>query len=396
MFNPSSIDEEIVSVLREVELPQAPTDLTLRMSAPKPRRRGLTWLAASGIATLVGGLVFGTAMHPTVSIAQVSAAQSGQLEYVVTETNGVGTGSPWTITTSRDGNRWSVLFSSDSTKHRTAKTEIQSAFAKLIMDGKQTVQIISNPSLLDVVQLDDPKPIPDAYRFDIKRLLRHDSKLTTILGTTWHGQKVDRFEAKGTYRDSGKTQTIEQLVIADAVTHLPIHSEEFRDSLSWGSVTDYEYRRPPENVFEYKISPKSKVFDLHKQRAEFVAGLTTGALFLDYRRQATILYPATSKASRIFTPVKFNESPRSLQAQLFTEMRLGPMLAWTSTINGRRWESATLRGLTYAEVKTFKPFQGDKVSLTIGNTKLDSVPIIHVYDAQQLLEPFLEKLKVSP
>jgi hypothetical protein len=395
MFNPSSIDEKVVSTLREVELPPAPPDLAFRMLMPMPRRRGMTWLAASGVATVVGALVLGTAMHPTVSLAQVAAAQSGQLEYVVTETNGVGTGAPWTITTSRDGNRWSVLFSSIGPKRTPAKKEIQSAFARLIMDGTRTVQIISNPSLLDVVELDDPKPIPDDYRFDIKRLLRSDSKLKTILGTKWHGQKVDRFEAKGTYRDSGKTQTIEQLVIADAVTHLPIHSEEFRDSHSWGSVTDYEYRHPPENVFEYKISPKAKVFDLHKQRAEFVAGLTTGALFLDYRRQATILFPATSKANRIFCPVKFNESPRTLQALLFTERKLGPMRAWTSTINGRRWETATLQGLSYGEIKTFGPFQGDKVSLTIGNTKLDSIPIFHVYDAHQILEPFLEKLNVS-
>lgn len=392
MPSPSQTDQWIVSTLREVDVPAAPAGLTSRMIYVHSRHNAMKWLAASGVASVAVILVIVGTLHPSTSLAQVAAAQSEQTEYTLVNTRILGNGKELEIVECKDGKRWSRRAKTlEVTKSGIKEEEppVSGVLGVTVMDGKQTTIIIHNPPTMDMVEIDDPRPLRDSYSFDIHQILRSHGKLTKSMGQTWQGRRVDRFVFHGLYRDSGKMKTVDQTVIADADTHLPLRVEEMRDDKSWGDIWDYQYRQPAESAFEVSIAPTAKVYDLPKERVAIVRALKTGAVFVNVGQTAHVLIPASNDRARPVLPVKVAGSTARLQANLLIRPKLDIPEATKIFVNGKAWEMATFVGFPSDDAKNFKPFQGDLVSLNIGEHHLVDVPVFHVANAWTLLRPYV-------
>jgi hypothetical protein len=269
-----------------------------------------------------------------------------------------------------------------------AKMPTIGVFGDTVMDGQRTVFTRHAPPVIDIVEIDDKSPRNNDYEFDTKKILRTGDKISKSVGETWHGRKVDRFEVNTIYRNNGKMETLEQTVIADVETHLPLHVEEFRDNHSWGDIWEYQYGRPDESNFEIKISPKAEVHDLRKERVEVASSLKTGAVFVNYGQTAHVLFPYTQERAQPVLPVKVDGSSARPQAHLRIKPKLGVPEATLFRINGKEWELAQFVGLPADDAKNFAPFKGNRVSLKVGNHRLVDVPVFHFISAWTLLRPF--------
>jgi len=394
MSNPLQTDDWIATTLRDAEIPTPPPGLTALMLRSQPKGRFIPWLAASGIASMATIFVILATLQPSASLAQVATAQARQTEYTLVNTRILGNGKEFRITQCRDGRRWSI--------HATTlkKTEngwveegppVSGVLGVTVMDGNRTVTIQHDPPYFDLAEIDEPTPRLDVYSFDIHKMLRGNGKLIKVHAVEWQGHTVDRFEVHSTYRDSGQTKTIDQTIIADAESHLPLRVEEFRDDKSWGDTWEYTYGRPDENAFKVDIPSTAMVFDLRRERLDLLKVLRNGAVFVNFARTAMVLFPASDERVDPVMPVKVNGSRDRLQANLMVSPRLGKPKAMRLKINGKAWELASLVCRPDTDFKAFKPFQKERASVKIGDHRLTDVPVFHVGEAWNLLQPFLKE-----
>jgi len=320
-------------------------------------------------------------LEPATSLAQVANAQASQTRYTVVDTRFLTDGRQFKVIACRDGSRWSV----HSTAIRAPKDPKAGDFTSAtVMDGDRTVSVWHDFYSGDLAETDAPSVARTSNSFDLHRILRNGGS-TRHERLDWHGRTVDQFEVHMTYRDRGKTETLDQTVIADAKSHLPLRVEEFRANRSWGDTWDYEYSHPDEAMFHVNLSPTTKVFDLKKERAELQSKLVHGAVFVNAGRVADILYPASNGAHFPSMPVTFPGSSERLSASLAIRPGLGLIRPNRYQINGTQWELATLRFDPNSKL-----FTRDRVSFEIGNRQLTDVPVITLPESSNLLRPFLK------
>lgn len=370
MLKPSQTDEWVATTLRDVRLPAAPPDLTANMLRPRNKHRLRTWIAASSGALTMVLLVIVATLPPSVSLAQVAQAQAGQNAYMVVNTRTLGDGKTFTVAECHDGARWSVHVRSPG-----SSTEWVT-----VMDGHQTIAIGQTPGGQVYVERDTARPSSRRFSFDVQALLAQNGKPKVTRSISWHGRTVDRFEVHADYRDRGKKQTLDQIVIADAKSHLPLRVEVYRDHRSWGDTWDYEYRRPDERMFKVKIPASAQLFDLPQARARLQKSLVRGALIVDSMNVTRILFPVGPERSGLTLPVTIKDQSEPFVAYLSARPAVGMPKPTIYRINNKLWQVATVESL---------PIKASRTDLTIADRKLTNVPVFRALDASALLRPYL-------
>jgi hypothetical protein len=372
----------LIRALQDVETPAPPTDLLGRLQARPARNRRWLWaVPATAVSALTTFLVVSFSLPPSLSLAQVAKAFDHHTQYTITNTRILGNGTKIKLVTYRDGSRW----------------RFQDSFGL----PDRTVTIVSPPSGAKLVLVDD-RHEPRANEFRVERLLRPGAKGNYERNVLWNGRRVDRFTVNATYRDSGRTQTLDQVLIADPKTKLPIQMTIMRDSAKWGDVWDYQFGPPPESVFNVEIPASAAVYDHREQRRKLPSQLVNGqvgGMIVDENRQIWILTTANvSPWAQV--QVKLEGTPLTLKGRMSKTIELGakPHLGEQAVlaslgISGREWHVAMVQ--LHAEKPQLEPLWNQKLasgSLTMGdmNVTFKSVPVIRTGSGYSLLSPLLQ------
>src|SRR5579862_5673320 len=106
MLQPSPTDDWIVAVLKDVETPEPPAKLFVI------QRRGARlwhWLAPAGIVSAGAVLAATLTLQPTPTLAQVIESEAKLTHFTLVNTRVLTDGSHISLTTYRDGARWSYV-----------------------------------------------------------------------------------------------------------------------------------------------------------------------------------------------------------------------------------------------------------------------------------------------
>jgi len=371
-------DDSIKSTLRNVTVPEPPADLVSRMRKRRPKVDFSKLILTAAVASLAGVLIIAGTMHATPSLGQVADRQAKQTHYTVIQTRFLGEGRKIRIVSYRDG--------------FTRKVEDPSGTT--FDDGTRAVTVRRTNSGFDV-DIDDSKPLPTADQFSIGRLLRYGGKMGIQRGIHWNGIKVDRFWSHDTYRDQGKMQTYDQLLIVDAGSSLPLRMEVFRDNRSWGDTYDFNYGKPPASAMAFEIPKGAVVHDIREERTALKAQLKTGAVLVDSIGGVSVLLPLTPGLEGPTVPVSFDTIPEKFIAVVEAGHKLGKPKPRKLTINDRDWEVAWINGLPKQRFTPDARFGGKTIGCKVGKLNLVDLPIVHVEFRDLILEPFAKSSQTA-
>ncbi len=86
----------------------------------------------------------------------------------------------------------------------------------------------------------------------------------------WNGRKVNRF----TFKNKNHDYDIDEELLADPKTNLPIKFICMRDNRSWGDEWTFDYSPIDKKTLKPTIPPEAKLVDLRPQRQKLVANLS--------------------------------------------------------------------------------------------------------------------------
>jgi hypothetical protein len=382
MQNLPQTEAGLICALRDMATPAPPADLLALLQAPKPQSRGWVWAVPATLATgLTAFLVVTLSVPPAISLAQVATALELRTQYTVVNTRVLGGGRKLSLPFYRDGDLWR---SHDSYGLRDRTVIIVKGF---------------EPAKFALI---DERHEPRAKEFSIAKMMRRGEKVKTERNVLWNGRRVDRFSVKTTYRDSGRTQTFDQFVVADPKTGLPIRMSIMRDGGRWGDIWDYTFERPAPSVFQPTIPPDFKIYDLRAQRKELPSQLSAGqvgGVLIDEMNQLWVL---TTASQTVWAPAKMKIEglPTTFEGKLSDGFSLGeePKIGArphpaTLRIGGKDWHAVVMqRNLQDRDlVQPIAKMKEVSGVFTIDGRTVEykAVPVVHTGIVYQLMNTLL-------
>ncbi len=214
----------------------------------------------AGVVALSGVFLFGT---PTVTLAQVMAASSKVDSYTVTNRRIMGPDK---------GNGFSFIMRvSGDAVCQTEKSgnpwKGDGSFGYIDKTGSLTYFANLKIALLD----NRERNIAEFIRIpEISSMLKDFKASKVEQGFEYEGRKVTRFTFKRKVHD----YDIDQELLADPKTNLPIKFTSMRDSRSWGDEWIYDYTPIDRSTIKPSIPVGAETIDLVPQRVRFAEILT--------------------------------------------------------------------------------------------------------------------------
>jgi len=360
MPNQLSSELEAIEILRSRST--APPASLIAQIAQTPKRPVSWKFLITGISVAgAGTLVVSMAFAPRISLGNVVKAQSLVKQFSLVNTRLLGGNKIMVVETYSDGNRWSS----------TSRNE-NGTYSRIVMDGSKTYRINHFPTFIDTLEIDEATPMP-RWMFSIDALLRKGNKASIQYGLTWHGQKVDRFTSQSTYRDRGKTQTLDQEILADSKSHLPLVMKIMRDKGSWGDTWEYNYGPVSADRFAVNAPKTAQLVDLIAERNALRSRLAAKPIVLVDRYTIALLVPSGLAKTFKGAQVRVNGSK---YWRLPNSRGL--------SIDGHSWDFINLEG----NLDCLKLMMLKTTEVAIGPKTLQGIAICPSGDVRQLVTPF--------
>lgn len=226
----------------------------------KSQRRGI--LAFGFLATGASAAILSAVLllgGSTLTLAQVVAAGSKVDSYTVTNRRimGVDKGNGFSLIKRVSGDAYSQTFKG------ALPRKDDGTFG--YVDSHSS---ISYWAQFKVAFLDSRERSTDAYRRipEISTMLKDFKASKVEQGYEYEGRKVTRFTFKRKVHD----YDIDQELLADPKTNLPIKFTSMRDNRSWGDEWSFDYTPIDRASIKPEIPPETKIIDLVPQRKHLV------------------------------------------------------------------------------------------------------------------------------
>ena len=135
-------------------------------------------------------------------------------------------------------------------------------------DSKETITFMG---YVNTAFVDGPRDFGDRYREvpQISVLLKDFKASKVERDFEWEGRKVTRFTFKNKVHD----YDIDQELLADPKTNLPLKFTSMRDNKSWGDEWTFDYRPVDRANLKPDLPKDAKVIDLGPERSRFVKAI---------------------------------------------------------------------------------------------------------------------------
>ncbi len=340
----------------------------------------------ASVVALSSVFLFGT---PTITLAQVIAAGSKVDSYTVTNRRIMGPDK---------GNGFSLILrvSGDalcqSVRHAKSSNR-DGSFGYIDSNGS-----INYFAQLNIALLDTRERSTEAYKKipAISSMLKDFKASKVEQGFEYQGRKVTRFTFKKKVHD----YDIDEELLADPKTKLPIKFTSMRDNRSWGDEWVYDYTPLDRASIKPKIPAGTKIIDLVLQRKQFVEALSQSSktipMFLSSSAYETVLIVKKSVAKNFqflaySAEVKSNASgkiKRFRGNEVFQDGRNEFM------IGSQEYFCINLRSEEDRLANAFDTSDNLSGSITIENYKANStiqfanIPGLQVGFVDSIIEPF--------
>lgn len=278
-------EDTAIRTVKDADIPAPPPNLLAQLRM-EPRSTRSLWAlpaAATITAAIAATTIVGLGLRPTPSLAAVVRALRAQSQYTVKTTLKQPGGR--TVTRYRNGALWRSAYG------------FGSADRTVVFDPRNRFVLI-----------DSPREVAIGETFaesNIDRLLNPNLKIKVEYGVLWHGRKVDRYLAHGVDASGGEPQSINQEVIVDPSTNLPIQMT-LKEGDNPTRIQDYDFSAPPASLFSVSIPPEMKTYDLVAQKRQIAADLAASkaVIVVDEDDQFYMLSPGAQDQS-LFGPKIF-------------------------------------------------------------------------------------------
>jgi hypothetical protein len=322
-------------------------------------------LAPAGLLTVGSALALLLALQPTPTLAQVAAAQKVVKRYTVVNTRILTNGLQFKVTTYRDGAKWAI--------YRTVGDEAPGI--KWVMDGTRTVTVDNFPNLQEDAIIDEPEEWA-TQDFDLNHLMGQGKKFT-MSRITEDGLALDKFVSHSKYPGLHGTETMDQTILADAQTHLPVRMEVFRNNHAWGDIWEYRYGPISSSIFNSEPPKNTPVFDLISERKQLESALLNGPVVLvGQLPDVGVLFPFEGSTTK--SKVRIEGLNQTVQ----NAMRVEPVRL---QVAGKPWRLIRFIGYPNDTVKLASIKGLQSTSITVDGKTYPSVPIIQVGNIGSLL-----------
>jgi hypothetical protein len=205
-----------------------------------------------GVVALSAVMLFSTA---PISLAQVIAAdeKAESITIVNKRIMGEDKGNGFTVTTK-------------STSGVTLSTVVRSGSKSPESWGYSDKQnVIRYMDGYKLAVFDAPgAPTRNIRRLKASEILKDFKAAKVEKNFDWNGRKVIRF----TYKAKLRTTDVDEELLVDPKTNLPIRFISMRDNGSWGDEWNYDYSKLDAKALKPKISSETEVIDNRKVRAK--------------------------------------------------------------------------------------------------------------------------------
>ncbi|MEI8281091.1 MAG: hypothetical protein WCG75_01680, partial [Armatimonadota bacterium] len=222
---------------------------------------GLGFLSTGlGAAGLSAFFLFGT---PTTTLAQVIEAGSKVKSFTWTNRRIMGPekGNGWTTITRVSGDALLSEHKAGIPSRNDGTFGYSDSQQRIHYFGQFKLALIDGPGNKGAIIDEIPK---------ISRILKDFKSSKIEKDFAWNGRKVTRF----TFKNKNHDYDIDQELLADPQTNLPLKFISMRDNRSWGDEWTFDYSPIDKKTLKPTIPADAKVVDLRPQRQKLMATLS--------------------------------------------------------------------------------------------------------------------------